>query len=99
MLKFLTHRYGGFEDCAVVGDWFERQDGTRFWQITVESARGSLHCLVFSKAFVSRLAGISFPELRSCIGEDLTEIDPAVKQGVLAQIDKWTSGLDSETGN
>ena len=90
-LKRIKSCIGGFSDCAVTGEWYERQDGTRFWQVIVDSALVNLHCLVFNKAFYCRLAGISFPELRPCICEDLTEIDPDVKQGVLATIRSWES--------
>jgi hypothetical protein len=88
-LKRIKSSIGGCGDSAVTGEWYERPDGTRFWQVNVCSGRVNLHCLVFSKAFYSRLAGISFPELRPCLSEDLTEIDPEVKQGVLAEICKW----------
>src|ERR1035441_6795619 len=97
-LKRIKSCIGGFSDTAVTGEWYERQDGTRFWQIGVSadnylsvSEGVSLHCLVFGKAFYCRLKGISFPERRPCICEDLTEIDLAVKQGVLATILNWES--------
>ena len=98
-LKRIKSCIGGFSDTAVTGEWYERQDGTRFWQIIVADARGTLHCLVFGKEFYCRFACRSLSEQRPYLSKDLTEIDPAVKQGVLAQIDKWTSGLDSEAWN
>jgi hypothetical protein len=91
------HRDGGFNDCAVSGDWFEQQDGTRFWQITIVSAdnyrsvadRINLHCLVSGDVFQCKEASITFPGLEAVIGETITDIDPEVLKGVLDTIGAW----------
>jgi hypothetical protein len=97
MSKNLAHRYGGFADCAVVGDWYERQDGTRFWQMTVVSAdnyrsgpeRINLHCLVSDHDFQCFNVGITFPDLEVAICEGPVDIDPLVRKGVLDTIGTW----------
>ena len=97
MSKHLVHRHGGFDDCAVDGDWFEGQDGTRFWQLTIVSAdnyrpiaeRINLHCLVSGNEFQCFNAGITFPELEVAICKDITDIDPEARKGVLDTISAW----------
>ena len=109
--KLIMHRDGGFDDCAVSGDWLEQQDGTRLWQITIVSAdnyrsaseRVNLHCLVTGGKVQCLKAGITFPELNPVTGKSFTNVDHEVVKGVLNTISAWENecagapGLDSET--
>lgn len=96
--KLIMRRAGEFGDCAINGEWYEHQNNTRFWRITIVSAdnyrpvateRINLHCLVFGNEFHCRTAGVPLPEFSVAICNDAKEIEPLVKQGVLEEIRKW----------
>jgi hypothetical protein len=88
-------RNGGFDDCAVSGERYEGQNGTRFWQITIVSAdnfrpvskRVNAQCLVFGEDF--HCTSIETPTPLDIRRGKATEIDDEVKQGVLSVIRRW----------
>ena len=92
----IKHRAGGFDDCAIDGNWYEGQDGTRFWRITIVSAdnyrslseRINVHCLVSGGDFKCLEAGITVPGFE-CFTNGPADVDPTVRKKALAEISKW----------
>lgn len=85
-------RNGGFENCAVSGEWYECPSGDRFWQVTIVSEAVNAHCFISGDEFRCAEAGISFPDFKAVTGE-ATDLTSEIKQGVLAVIRRWESEL------
>lgn len=91
-------RNGGFDDCAVSGQQFEDQKGTKFWKITIVSAdnfrpvakRVNVQCVVSGEEFRCVKVETAIPsfEVRPV---ETTDINEDIKQGALGVIRKWES--------
>jgi hypothetical protein len=95
----LAHRQEGFGDCVLDGTLWEHSDGRKIWSIIVASPTSGrpdvenvdLACCVSGDEFRCAHVGITIPELEVVTGEPLTDIDPAIKEAVVAAIQKWES--------
>jgi hypothetical protein len=94
--KLIMHRDGGFDDCAISGNWYTEQDGNRFWDVTIvsavnyrkESKRVNVRCLVSGENFYCANVERPYPFYEVQKGKAV-DIDPDVRQGVLTTIRKW----------